>query len=79
MRRHRRAARRRNARLEAAFHQEVQRLPDQARPGLLVWLRSWRRAVHRKTIWVRLGRRSRIDRAGRMFWEITPNGERRRL
>lgn len=79
MRRRRKPARRRDVRLEAAFELEVQRLPQRARPELLIWLRSWRRSVRRNSLWARLGRHSAAYRPERIFWEITPTGERRRI
>lgn len=79
MRRRRKAASRRDVRLEAAFQLEIQRLPRQARPELLAWLRSWRRSVGRSALRARLGRRVGSYRPERIFWEITPTGERRRI
>jgi hypothetical protein len=38
-------------RLEVAFEREVQRLPAGERPGLLAWLRRWRRRPER-VFWV---------------------------
>ena len=38
-------------RLEVAFEREVQRMPAGERPGLLAWLRRWRRRPKR-VFWV---------------------------
>lgn len=65
--------------LEAAFAVEVQRLSAEDRRPLLAWLRSWRGSMRWRALRAWLDRRSGRYRPERMFWEITPTGERRRL